>query len=147
MPYGKFANNTMTDKKRTARQVSERELALALVLELAETPRHRFALLGFYDDDADFLQALANRVQVEWDKAFHNKITRVSRRLVNYGVLYSEMRGTYKEYIGEPSKQMEYWLLPGKANLLTRGQTDYTMSPEGEASFLLRHAYPAPEAG
>jgi hypothetical protein len=130
--------------KRAARQISEREMALALVLEFAESGLHRFAMRGFYDDDADFLKDLADRLQTDYNQAFHNKLTRVVRCLVKYGVLYSEMRGTYKEYFGEPEKQMEYWLRPGKARLLTRGKTDYTMSPEDEASFLLRHAYPTP---
>lgn len=131
--------------KRTARQVSEREMALALVLELAESGLPSFALMGFYDDDADFLKDLADRLQVDLTKAFHNKLTKVARCLVNYGILYSQMRGTHKEYFGEPTRQMEYWLRPGKARLLTRGKTEHTMSPEDEASFLLRHAYPAPD--
>ena len=134
----------MVTEKRTARQVSERELALALVLELAQVRPYRFALLGFYDDDAEYLLALANRIGVKWDKAFHNKVTKVTRRLVSYGVLHSEMRGTQKEYCGEPAKQMEYWLPPGKASLITRGKTEYTMSPEDEAAYLLRRAYPEP---
>lgn len=37
------------------------------------------------------------------------------------------------------------WLRPGKADLICRGQTEYTMTPAGEAAFLLRHAYPRPE--
>lgn len=136
-----------TNDKRTARQVSERELAIALVLELAESGLSRFSLLGFYDDDAGFIDGLAKRLQIEFSKSFQNKVTKVVRRLVNYGVLYSEVRGTHKEYLGEPSKQREYWLNPGKANLLTRGKTDYTMAPENEAAYLLRHAYPDPEDG
>ena len=109
--------------QRTARQVSEREIALALVLELAQASPYRFALLGFYDDDSEYLLALANRIGVKWDTALQNKVTKVTRRLVNYGVLYSKMRGTLKEYSDEPTKQMEYWLPPGKANLMTRCAT------------------------
>lgn len=128
---------------RQVRGVSERDIALALVLELAESDLHHFSPLGFYDDDQDFLGDLANRLGVANDRAFRNKLTRVVRRLVSYGVLYAKMRGTHKEYIGEPAKQMEYGFSnPGKANLLTRGESDYTGTPEWEANFLLRRAYP-----
>ena len=64
-----------TTEKRTARQVSERELAIALVLELTESGLNRFSLLGAYDDDAEFIDDLANRLHVEFGKAFHNKAT------------------------------------------------------------------------
>lgn len=105
-------------------------------------------MLGFYDDDADFLADLADRLNVIGDKAFHNKLTRVVRKLVNYGVLRAEMCGTYKEYIGEPTKQMNYcFAKPGKADLLTRGESEHTGSPEWEASFLIRRAYPKPDDG
>jgi len=133
--------------KRLVRAVSERDIAIALVLEFAESGLYCFSLLGFYDDDADFVSGLSNRIGVVDDKAFHNKLTKVVRRLVSYGVLYAQMRGTQKEYIGEPTKQMEYGFSnPGKANLLTRGKTDHTGTPEWEAEFLLRHAYPRPDA-
>jgi hypothetical protein len=128
---------------RQVRGVSERDIAIALVLELAESGLRHFSLLGFYDDDQDFLGDLANRLGVADDRAFRNKLTRVVRRLVSYGVLYAKMRGTHKEYIGEPPKQMEYGFSdPGKANLLTRGESDNTGTPEWEANFLLRRAYP-----
>lgn len=130
---------------RHPRNVSERDIAIALVLEFAKSGLRQFALFGFYDDDAEFLGELATRLGVADDRAFRNKLTRVVRKLVSYGVLYAKMRGTHKEYIGEPAKQMEYGFCnPGKANLLTRGESDYTGSPEWEASFLLRRAYPEP---
>jgi len=41
---------------------------------------------------------------------------------------------------------MEYgFMRPGKASLLTRGETSCTGSPEWEAGFLLRNAYPDPD--
>lgn len=130
---------------RTIRQISEREIALALVLELAETRTNTFSLLGFYDDDAYFLEDLAERLDVRNDKPFLNKVRRVTRALVAGRALTSEMRGTYKEYCGEPAKQMNYSLPVGKARLLTRGETEHTWAPEQEASFLIRRAYPEPE--
>ncbi len=131
--------------ERLVRRISEREIAIALVLEYAETNCINFGLLGFYDDDAEFLKGLADRLGVPENQAFKNKLTRVVRRLVNYGVLHARMRGTAKEYYGEPDKQMSYWLKAGKAELILRGETEHTMSPENEVAFLLRHAYPEPE--
>lgn len=131
--------------QRKIRSVSEREIALALVLEFAESNAHSFSLMGFYDDDFDFIHDLAERLNVANDNSFKNKLTKVVRTLVNYNVLHSRMSGTHKEYFGEPSKQMDYWLRPGKAELIRRGKTEHTMTPEGEAAFLLRHAYPDPE--
>lgn len=131
---------------RPVRKVSEREMALALVLELAESGRPSFSLLGFYDNDAGFVDDLARRLNVDADdKAYLNKLTKVVRTLARHNALLAEMRGTHKYYIGEPAKQMEYSLPVGKAALLTRGQTEFTMTPEGEAAFLIRRAYPAPE--
>jgi len=131
---------------RTIRQISEREIAIALVLELAEMQGHTFSLLGFYDDDCEFLTDLAERLKVPEDKSFRNKVLRVTRTLVAGRALTAQMRGTHKEYIGEPAKQMDYSLPVGKAGLLTRGRTECTMDPEGEASFLIRRAYPRPES-
>lgn len=128
------------------RRISEREIAMALVLEYAETHCISFSLMGFYDDDADFLQGLAVRLRVPNNKAFWAKLTRVVRKLVNYGVFHARMRGTAKEYIDEPAKQMTYWMRAGKDALLRREyKPGVTMGPEGEAAFLLRHAYPKDE--
>lgn len=133
---------------RNARTVSEREIAIALVLELAESGLPRFSLFGYYNDDADFLSSLADRIGVVDDKAFKNKLVRVVRTLVIHGVLYGQMQGTYKEYVEEPTKQMNYrFTRPGKADLLTRGKSDHTGTPEWEASYLLRRAYPEPDHG
>lgn len=82
---------------RSVRRFSEREIAVALVLEYVEMDCISFSLMGFYDDDADFLNGLADRLKVPENAAFKNKLTRVVRRLVNYGVLHARMRGTQKE--------------------------------------------------
>lgn len=131
---------------RKIRLVPERAIAIGLLLEYADWDLSSFSLMGFYDDDFDFLVGVAKRLGVENDKAFINKLTRVVRRLVQYNVLYSKMRGTNKEYYGEPTKQMDYWPRPGKIELIRKGKTENTMSPEDECSFLLRHAYPEEES-
>jgi len=127
---------------RKIRSISEREIAINLVLELAESGLRRFSLLQAYDDDAQFVDDLARRLNVVLDKAFDAKLTRVVRKLVNAGALESMMSSTHKEYIGEPTKQRDYWLPPGKARLLTVGATDHTGAPEWEAAYLIRRAYP-----
>lgn len=120
-------------------------MALAFVLLLAETHGDvPVSLMGFYDDDAAFLADLAERLQVADDAAFRRKVVKVARQLVRYGVLYTRMRGTNKEYLGEPAKTQIYWLKVGKAHLLTAPAGDGRMGPESEAAFLLRHAYPDP---
>ena len=129
---------------KAARQISEREIAIALVMQLAEHSHHHFSLLGFYDSDIDFLENLSDRLNAEGGKVFKNKVQRVIRKLVRHGVLLASMRGTHKEYFGEPTKQMEYgFASPGKDRLLTLGRTEHTNEPEWEAAFLLRRAYPA----
>lgn len=131
--------------RRPIRAVPERDIALSLVLEFAQSEWGQFSLLGFYDHDADFIKTLAERLHVKNDLAFINKLRRVVRTLARYRVLHSRMSSTHKEYIDEPSKQMNYWLRPGKAELIRKGKTDYTMAPEDETAFLLRHAYPKPD--
>lgn len=128
--------------QRPIRGVSEREIAIALVMEFAEGEHHDFSMMGFYDDDADFLRAVASRLNVLNNKAFISKMTRVVRCLVNYGVLHSRMMSTQKEYIDEPAKQTNYWLKPGKANLIRHEPGVHWMGALGETEFLLRHAYP-----
>lgn len=131
---------------KTSRHISERDIAIALVLELAGHSQHHFSLLGFYDSDIDFMENLSDRLNAEGGAAFKNKVQRVIRKLVKYGTLAAAMRGTHKEYFGEPAKQMEYrFASPGKARLLTLGKTEHTNEPEWEAAFLLRRAYPAPK--
>lgn len=130
---------------RPIRSVSERDIAMALVLEYAESNMFSFSLLGFYDNDASFISDLAERLRVTDDKAYRNKLRKVVRHLVTYGVLSSRMAGTQKEYIGEPAKQTDYALKPGKAALIRKGKTDHTMEPEDEAAYLLRRAYPEPQ--
>lgn len=134
------------EPKRTSRKISEREIAIALVMEYAESQTNQFSLADYaYDDDAEFLEDVATRLNVVNDEAFLNKLRKVTRRLVRYGVMHAEMKSTQKYYVGEPTHQMRYWLRDGKADLIRRGRTAVTMSPEGETAFLLRHAYPDPD--
>ena len=114
------------EARRAPRAISEREIAIAAVLELAEHSvscgTREFSLLGFYDDDAEYLKALRERLGVQGGTPFDRKLSKVVRHLVRHGVLYARMRGTHKEYLGEPAKQMNYGFVnPGKYALLRRG--------------------------
>ncbi len=42
--------NSSLNARRRVRDVSEREIAIALVIELAQSGLHTFALFGFYDE-------------------------------------------------------------------------------------------------
>lgn len=126
---------------KTIRGTSEREIAIAILLELASTGSHRFSLLGFYDDDEETIAGIAERLELPNVKVLHNKMRKVVRRLVAYGVLYSQRCSTYKEYIGEPTQQTEYVLEPGRAHRM-QGENKHYHEPEWEAAFILRHAYP-----
>ena len=131
---------------RRPRDISEREIAIALVLEFAASGMRTFSLLGFYDDDAYLMSSIAGRLDVADDTPFKNKLVRVVRNLVRHGVLYSQKCSTHKEYLGEPTQQMEYGFVnPGKHRLLTAAKTEYTGGPDWEAEFLLRRAYPSTE--
>lgn len=134
---------------RIIRYVTEREIALTLVLLLAQYDAathygYEFSLKGFYDNDIDFLDDLHQTLQINECNASYAKINSVVRRLVNYGVLQASTRSTHKAYIGEPTHQRNYrFARRGKAHLLTAGEIPGIRgTPEWEAEFLLRHAYP-----
>lgn len=130
-------------EKRRIRSVGDRELAIELVLELAKTPTETFSPMCFYDDDFDFMQALSQRLNVPHDKPFKNKVVKVCRHLVRYGVLHARITQTAKEYIDEPNRQQNYSLRPGKSFLLiSEAIPGVRYGPRGEAEWLLRHAYP-----
>lgn len=140
-----------TRRRRPAKAIPEREIALAVCLELAEGGTREFSLLGFYDDDAEYLDDLAKRLRVDWragapQKAWMAKLRRVVQHLVRSGVLYASRRGTNKDYIGEPTQQTNYGFVnPGKYRSLTAPEGKGLWGPQKEAAWLLRHAYPDPE--
>lgn len=134
----------MTPDAKKVRGITERTFAIAVLLVLAEDKPHKVSLLGFYDDDADAIDAIAERLGVPSHcKAFRNKLRKVIRHLVRYGVLHAQRTGTHKEYIGEPTQQTDYILENGRAHRM-QGKNEHYHEPEWEAGFILRHAYPDP---
>lgn len=133
-----------TAEKRKVRSVAERELAIVLVLQLAQEPTEKFSPMAFYDDDLEFMADLARTLNVPNDGAFKNKVVKVCRHLVRFGVLYARITQTAKEYNDEPNRQQNYTLRPGKGHLLRQERRPgITYGPLGEAEWLLRHAYPS----
>lgn len=139
----------MTRRIRLIRNITEREIALKLVLLLAQRVQSsyfgfEFSLYAFYDNDIEFVQDLHEDLCVNECNASYAKINRVVRRLVNYGILKASTRSNHKEYLGEPTHQRNYsFANNGKALLLTAGEIPGIRgTPEWEAEFLLRHAYP-----
>lgn len=129
--------------KRKVRDVAERDLAIALVLLLAQEPTEKFSPMGFYDDDMEFMSDLALTLNVPDDKSFKNKVVKVCRHLVRFGVLSAKITQTAKEYNDEPNRQQNYMLRPGKGHLMRQERRPgITYGPLGEAEWLLRHAYP-----
>lgn len=133
---------------RSARQVTEREIAIALVMEFCRKEARwvSFSMYGFYDDDADFVANVADEVGSQANKSFVNKMKKVVRRLESYGVLVGQMRSTHKEYCGGPTHQKNYWMEPGKVRLIQQPhRPGVNFGPLGECEWLLRRAYPKPD--
>ena len=133
----------------TTRQLSERKIAVGLMVKLARMTPPVFSMLRFYDDDADFVNELLEQLGLPNNKASHNKLLKVARALVRVGALRSQMRGTAKEYLGEPAKQLNYILdtryQPRLApDLHPRYTPMFGSTPELEAEHLIRRAYPRP---
>lgn len=132
------------EEMKDIKNISERDVAIALVIMFAESTLSSFSLMNFYDNDMEFISKLADKLDVINDDKYLNKLRRVVRRLVSYNVLRSVMAKTQKDYLGEPAKQKEYSFFdPLKAvPRLTTGKSDYYMGPAAEAEWLLRRAYP-----
>lgn len=127
---------------------SDRDVAVAILMELAQCDPPTFSLMAYYDDDIDFISAVQKRVPEVVGKPGWNKLTKVVRRLVKCGVLSRKMKGTQKYYIGEPTKQMEYTLDRKYCQRLAPDLYPHYRPmgpPDAEMSHILRHAYPDPE--
>ena len=135
---------------RLIRNVSQRELAIALLIELADAGGDGISLLGCFEYHNHTIGEIATRIDVISDDALFRKLRVVARRLVTFGVLSSNMvysPDVYASAIAGASKTMFYALYPGKRFLLTSDATCGRFGPEGEAGYLLRNAYPPTTQG
>lgn len=97
--------------KRTKLPKTDLEVGASILMALACSKRVAFAPLGFYDVDAEVMDALQKRLDPNFQvrsSSFRNRIVRVCNLLTSSGVLYSEVVNTRKYYLGEPRQQKEW---------------------------------------
>ena len=89
-----------------------RKAAAAIMQQLA---RHRKGNFSFccsfcYDDDSDFLSAVAEQLGMAdvGCYAFTSRLQRVCRHLEQCGILVGELRNCHAEYLGEPRVLKRY---------------------------------------
>jgi hypothetical protein len=128
--------------ERNVRNVSEREIAIALLIRMAESEQsglRGLSLSGLYVCDDYFIDDLAMKIGIENNKAFFNKLKRITRKLVRHNVFLREAtitrEGTRSKYV---------FAKPWESRRLYRKETDDASSQEREAKYLLSRAYPEP---
>ena len=130
-------------------RVSNYDIAKAVVLTMAELGG-AFAPAGYYDDDADMVETIAelSGIGKVYGKGFRPRLFRVCNQLCHIGVLYGFTSCTHKEYIGEPTRQRDFRITnPSTAWRLFPPDDvkKHYMSQENELAFLLRHFPGAPK--
>jgi hypothetical protein len=136
--------------------LSDREIAGKLLMRLARHPagqhRTRFCLSWFYEDDADFLLALAK--DLELPDAFPGgpyvrRLQRICRHLESWGVLYGRLSTCHAEYLGEPRMLKSYGFAKEEYAWRLAPDLHSHYTPMGlvstELAFILRRAYPEPD--
>lgn len=93
------------EKKSTVR-IDGRTAAAAILTTMArhETGGFKFCLSFFYDYDAEFLNAVAEKLGLLHMGCgqFLSRLRSVVRKLEDAGVIYGTLKSCHKEYIGEP---------------------------------------------
>lgn len=123
-------------------RLRDRDVAAAILKAFADSGEHSFAPSGYYDDDAEIVSDIENRLGTP-TTIKRRQLFRVCNRLCDIGVLWAEMRGTHKYYFGEPTKQREFmWSDPAYPwRIAPEKFPHYTpmMTPDGEINHLLRN--------
>ena len=97
-------------------KITDRDVARVVLKVFAESDRPCFAPSGFYDDDQEVVDEICEQLHLQPTVKFRRRLFRVCNRLAHAGILYGRMVGTYKEYLGEPSKQRVFgWANAGYA--------------------------------
>jgi len=128
-------------------RVNERKLAGVVLMVIAGTNAPSFSASSYYDDDMETLTEIIRMAGIEKEPLDRNKerVRRVCRRLAKYGIFTTVMKGTQKEYIGEPVRQQNYWfanhshVMRLRPDLYPLYKPDYT--PEFELNYLLDCCY------
>lgn len=130
------------------KRLTDYEFATTMLLEFVDSGLNSIAPCGAYDDDADFLGRVMDKVGESSVKKFTARVFRVCWKLAQCGAMYGRMYGTQKEYLGEPTKQMEYaWANPSYPWRLAppEAQKRFYGTPAQELAFILRNFPGAPE--
>ena len=89
-----------------------RKAAAAILQQLALHSQGNFSFCCsfYYDDDSEFLSAVADRLGMVdvGCHAFTSRLQRVCRRLEQCGILAGSLRSCHAEYLGEPRVLKRY---------------------------------------
>lgn len=128
---------------------TDRHIAGQLLMGLANHSQNSFCLSWVYDDDTEFLSALAKAIPVPQKfpgNSFLNRLRKVCRQLEVGGILYGRVSSCHKEYLGEPRTLKNYRFSdPGYAKRLAPHRHPHYRpmgKVETELDFLLDRAYP-----
>ena len=127
-----------------------RKAAAAILQQLARHKQGNFSFCCnfFYDDDSEFLSAVADRLGMTnmGGLEFTSRLQRVCRHLENCGILAGTLRNCHAEYIGEPRvlKRYEFsdhfYAMRLAPDLWPRYKP--LGCPETELNWLLENVYP-----
>ena len=125
-------------------RVTDREVAAAILHCLARHEPGSYCCSYYYDYDSDFLDAVAKRAGVSMftkNSTWLRRMSRVSRRLQDVGILSGRVSSCHAECIGEPRVLKSYRFSdPGYAFRIAPDlHPHYTpmMRSEDEIDFLL----------
>jgi len=127
-----------------AKRISDREVAAALLYCLARHEWGSYCVSWCYDYDSEFLEAVAKKCGASMGTnamSWIRRVSRVSRRLQQVGILSGRVSSCHAEYLGEPRVLKRYEFAdPGYAWRLAPDRAPhYTpmMKPEHELEFLM----------
>lgn len=150
---------SVVPRKRSARlKCSDRDIARAVLMALADSPGDDFSPTGFYDDDADTIESILEElkkivpgieVKGVTGAYLHDRLLRVCNQLDNWRILIGTVRqNPDHQYIGEPTRWKDFRLAKSEYAYRLKPELypHYTPmgTPEFEMNFLLRNAYPDP---
>ena len=141
--------------KKPRIRATDREVAVAVLKAMAESPRHdgRFSPRGMYDDDAGTVELIMEHLGDKVDKGLSweytwRRLMRVCNSMQDFGVIAGRVyTNPDRQYIGEEVRQKEFWFSKSYAPRIRPDlHPHYTpmpsFTPDCEIDWLLRHAYP-----
>lgn len=125
-------------------RISDREFAKALLIAFANDGINFIVPNAFYDEDAEFQDALATKLGIQDLKWLRTKTFKVCRMLARLGVLSGDMQvNPDRQYLGEPGRWQRYRFSdPAYAFRLAPEKYPHYKAmgtPDQECEFLIRH--------